>query len=1180
VQSTDQDTAGRGLTSPEAASLLAEQGANEVPAQHRHGVAWRAARQLSDPMLLLLVAAGVLTTWQGDLADTTVIAMVLVVNTAVGVVQELRAERAVGALRQMAAPLARVVRDGRQSTVAASTVVRGDVVVVEAGDVVPADAELLEAHDLAADESAVTGESFGVAKRVGELVLAGTTLTRGRGRAVVTATGAGSTLGRIAGLVASATPGPTPLQRRLTRLGQQLTAAAVTAAGVVMALSLARGLGWQDAALQGASLAVAAVPESLPAVLTLSLALGARRMARHAAIARELRAVETLGSVTLLATDKTGTLTENRMVVVAAWTPTDVFTVTGEGYSPHGAVRSRRGSDPLDGLHDLARDSLLCNDADLEQTDDRWRPLGDPTEAALVAFAARAGLAAAPTRSAHPRTGEVPFDSDRGWMLTVHASAQGDGGLTVVKGGPERLLARMRAADDAWRASDWCRNQAVAGRRVLVVAEAPAGPDGDRLPDLRLVGAVAMTDPPRRDVPAVVSSLRAAGIRLAVMTGDQPATAATIAREVGLSGAVVDAAAEGALDAADADVAVFARVRPEHKLALVRRWQQAGEVVAVTGDGVNDGPALRRADIGVAMGSGGTEVARQAADLVLTDDRLETVVHAVEEGRRIHDNLRRFLGYALGGGVAEVAFVLVAPFLGFVVPLLPGQILWVNMLTHGLPGVAMGAEPAARDVLQRRPLSPGAPVLDRPLLRRVALTAALIATATLVAAVVSRRLGDDGRTAAFLVLGLAQLGVALALREPGSTRRGLFLTVAVAGAAALQAAAVVLTPLQDLLHTVQLSTGSWSVALALAAAPGLVLRAARSTRLTWGAGGAPARPVRDLGPSCSDPGASTLDGMTTQLDLTEAVDLARLAPSVHNTQPWRFRSDDGTLTLSRDPALRLPALDPTGRQQVVSCGAAMHLAVVALRLQGYDTQVVPFPPLADEHVVARLVPVPGHPVSSEDVVLADAARHRHTQRGPFEDRAVPRDVVAEILAAGEAHGAWVRVVDDQDDLVQLTVLLARADADELDDAAYQEELARWTARPASTRDGVPAAATPDVRGRASNLRLRDFTGHGAAAASSDEPPAVERQLALVLGTEQDTEADWLRAGEALMALLLRASVEGVQAQPLGQVVDREWSRARLGAALGLVGHPQMVLRLGYAKPGPDTPRRAARDIVD
>ncbi|HEX7189862.1 MAG TPA: nitroreductase family protein [Actinomycetes bacterium] len=320
---------------------------------------------------------------------------------------------------------------------------------------------------------------------------------------------------------------------------------------------------------------------------------------------------------------------------------------------------------------------------------------------------------------------------------------------------------------------------------------------------------------------------------------------------------------------------------------------------------------------------------------------------------------------------------------------------------------------------------------------------------------------------------------------------------------------------------------------------------------------------------------------TVHLDLAAAVELARLAPSVHNTQPWRFRPDGVALTLSRDPDRRLKALDPSGRQQVISCGAALHLARLGLRLQGADTEMVPFPTPSEPDVLARLVPVPSHTVSAEDVVLADAARHRHTQRGPFEPRVVPHDVVAEIRAAAHERGTWVRVVDDPDDLAALTVLLARADEDELADPAYQEELARWTARPESTRDGVPASATPDVHGRATNLRPRDFSGgRETTAGTAANPLAVERPLALVLGTEQDTPTDWLRAGEALMALLLRAAVEGIQAQPLGQVVDREWSRARLGAALGVVGHPQMVLRLGYAKPGPESPRRSLDDIID
>lgn len=323
--------------------------------------------------------------------------------------------------------------------------------------------------------------------------------------------------------------------------------------------------------------------------------------------------------------------------------------------------------------------------------------------------------------------------------------------------------------------------------------------------------------------------------------------------------------------------------------------------------------------------------------------------------------------------------------------------------------------------------------------------------------------------------------------------------------------------------------------------------------------------------------------MTTTCDLTAAAELARLAPSVHNTQPWRFRVEDGTLTLSRDPDRQLLVLDPGGRQQVLSCGAALHLARLALRVQGFESEVVRFPALADEDVLARLVPMPGHPVTNEDVVLAEVARTRHTQRGPFDPRPLPPDVVYELRAAAQERGVWVRVLDDPEDRTVLAVLLARAEAEEHGDPAYLEELDRWTARPANARDGLPPEAVPDVRNRASTLRPRDFAAtdaSGTATSAASEPPPAEHPLAIVLGTELDGPADWLRAGEALMALLLRAAVEGVQAQPLGQVVDRDWSRARLGAELGVVGHPQMVLRVGFGRPGPDTPRRRTADLLD
>lgn len=833
-----------GLSAAEAADLLTTYGPNAVPTPRRRGVIWRAARQLRDPMLLLLLAAAAITAWRGDVADTSVVLVVVVLNTAVGVGQELRAEREVAALSELAAPQARVRRDGRDLLVAAAEVVPGDLLLLDAGDVVAADATVQVAQRLETDDSTLTGESLAVAKPPGGELFAGTTVTRGRGTATVTRTGPESTLGRIAAMVSSARPGPTPLQQRLARLGQQFTVAALALSALVVVGGLLRGLALPELLLTATSLAVAAVPESLPAVLTLSLALGAHRMARHAAIARELRAVETLGSVTLLATDKTGTLTENRMVAERAWTPGAEHEVAGQGYAPEGSVHSTasRGGDPAhadgdpagDGLPRLLRDVVLCNDATVEPDPDQagaWRPLGDPTEAALVVLGGRGGQAADTVRATWPRVAEVPFDSDRAWMLTSHRSVDGDF-LTVVKGAPDVLLPSLAdgsAPEQLAAAREWAAARAGEGARVLAVAEAPGpAPEHASLPPgMRLAGLVALTDPPRQDLGPVLAALEGAGIRLAVMTGDHPATAEAIARRVGLVGedtVVVtgDDLEAGSGGTPSAEVAIYARVRPEHKLDLVRRWQESGEVVAVTGDGVNDGPALRMADIGVAMGRGGTEVARQAADLVLTDDSLGTVVHAVEEGRRIHDNLRRYLRYAVSGGLAEVLVMVLGPFAGFLLPLLPGQILWVNMLTHGLPGVALGAEPAPQGTMTRPPVPRDRSLIDRVMGLQIAALGTLIAAVTITAAVVVRAGDDDWRTAVFLVLGFAQLGVGLAVRPPGASRHNPFLPIAVLTAMGLHAAAVLLPPLQRLLDTESLALSTWLTCLALAALPGTV----------------------------------------------------------------------------------------------------------------------------------------------------------------------------------------------------------------------------------------------------------------------------------------------------------------------------------------------------------------------
>ena len=840
MTTTDQPPQLRGLTDDEAARRRAEVGPNTIPEPPRQGVASRTVAQLRDPMIMLLLGAAALAISLGDLTDTAVIAVVVVLNTAVGVLQELRAERALAALRQLSAPTARLLRDGRRDTRPAAEVVPGDIVFVEAGDIVPADATLLEAHQLQVEEAALTGESVPVDKDVAihelAMVSAGTIVTRGRAVARVTHTGLDSGLGRIAALLRDQKPRPTPLQRRLAALGWVLAAAALVLSAVVAVSGLARGRPLAEMVLTAVSLAVAAVPESLPAVVTLALALGAHRMARRAAVVRRLPAVETLGSVTVVAADKTGTLTEGRMTMERAWTPAGgSFSFTGTGYEPSGTVQPG----PCQSLCELMRDAVLCNDAELQPPDgdhSEWRPVGDPTEAALVVAAAKVGLLAATERASHLRCAELPFDSAHGRMVTVHRHPQG--WLVVCKGAPEVLLDApdlVTPGPQVQRAREIANRMAAVGHRVLAVADRlfdhPPQP-GDRQLGLHLVGLVAISDPPRADAKRVVSAFLAAGVRLLMITGDHPHTARTLAARVGIDGqdadVVTGAELAAGLPRARADsVRVYARTRPEQKLDIVTAWQDRGHVVAMTGDGVNDAPALRRADIGVAMGGSGTDVAREAADLVLTDDNLHTMIAAIEEGRRIYANVRTFLRYALAGGVAEVLVMLLGPLLGLAVPLLPAQILWINMLTHGLPGVAMGAEPADPAIMRAAPRSPKEFVLGDGLWRRIAWTGGLITLVTLGVGWWSYHSGGAWQSVTFLTLGLAQLGVAMALRRRGEGRRPRFLDVAVASAVLLQLAGVYLPPVRALLGTEYVGPNELAVAAAAALLPGLVVAATR-----------------------------------------------------------------------------------------------------------------------------------------------------------------------------------------------------------------------------------------------------------------------------------------------------------------------------------------------------------------
>jgi Ca2+-transporting ATPase len=764
----------------------------------------------------------------GDLADASIIMLVIVVNTTAGVVQEVKAGQAIAALSDLTAPEARVVRDGGQRQIPAAEVVTGDVLVLAEGDIVPADAGVIDAAALLVDEAALTGESVPVEKTAGVpgqagsvsagtvsagTVSAGTVVVRGRGRAVVTATGAASSMGRVAALL-GAQPGLTPLQRRLAGVGRALAVAAVVLCAIVLAIGLARGQDVELMVITAISLVVAAVPESLPAVVTLALALGARRMSARSALIRRLPAVETLGSVTVLGTDKTGTLTEGNMVARRLWTPAGQAEVSGTGYGPDGEVTRagqpvRAGSAP--DLAGLLTAAALCNDAALRppaggQPD--WTAVGDPTEAALLAAAGKLDLSPAELSTRFPRIAELPFDSGRKRMTTAH-QLPGGGVRVICKGAPEAILVPEIMTGDAAllsQAADRAAGLAADGFRVLAVAgtDRPGRPPAGQLESgLRLLGLIGIFDPPRASAAATIAACQAAGIAPVLITGDHPATARAIASGLGIIGPgdpVVDCrAAPGAEP--DGTARVFARATPEEKLTIIASRQAAGDVVAMTGDGVNDGPALRRADIGVAMGKRGTEVARQAADLVLADDELGTVVAAAEEGRRVYANIRRFLLYGLSGGAAEIAVMLAGPFLGLALPLLPAQILWVNLLTHGLPGVALGSEPADPGAMRRPPRPPAESVLGAGLWQRIARVGVIIAAVTLAVGLWGHATGRPWQSMAFLALGTTQLAVAAGSRVRPGTLANPALPAAITVALALQFAALYVPFLRDLLHT-------------------------------------------------------------------------------------------------------------------------------------------------------------------------------------------------------------------------------------------------------------------------------------------------------------------------------------------------------------------------------------------
>ncbi len=815
-----------GLSADKVLAHRARYGANSLPQPPPRRLLRRIADQFRDFMVLVLVAAALLSGLIGDLADTAAIAVIVLLNAAIGLAQEWRAERALDALRQLATPQATVRREGRAQVLDTHQLVPGDVVLLEAGNLVPADLRLHHAAQLRVDESTLTGESVAVEKHTAHLAAGahplgdrlnmafkGTMVTHGRAEGLVTAVGPGTELGRVAGLLRDTGERSTPLQRRLAAFGKRLSLVVLCICALIFGIGVARGEPLLLIALTAISLAVAAIPEALPAVVTVLLALGARRMVKVHALVRRLPSVETLGAVSVICTDKTGTLTQNRMQVRRV--------VPAAGAGPEA----------------LWQAALLCSDA-TRRADGCWT--GDPTETALVEAAEEAGLDAAAVRAARPRLHEWPFDAVRKRMSTLHRE-EGGTWLVVAKGAPESLLPRCeRAADgaafDAGEALAQAAAMAAQGLRVLAIArracaEDPSGLDADAAESgLALLGLVGLADPPRPQARAAVADCRSAGITPVMITGDHPATALAIARELGiagdgapvLTGADLAAMDPVALRRAAGDVRVYARVDPAQKIRIVQALQAEGRFVAMTGDGVNDAPALRQADIGVAMGRGGTDVAREAASLVLLDDNFASIVAAVREGRRIFDNIRKFVRYAMTGNSGEIWTLFLAPLAGLPIPLLPLHILWVNLVTDGLPGLALAAEPAERGVMQRAPRPPGESVFAGGLWQHTLWVGLLIAALCLGVQALALRAGMHWQTMVFTVLTLSQMAHVLAIRSETDSlfaqglRSNLPLAGAVASTFALQLGVIYLPVLQPVFRTEALSAGEFALCMACA----------------------------------------------------------------------------------------------------------------------------------------------------------------------------------------------------------------------------------------------------------------------------------------------------------------------------------------------------------------------------
>jgi len=852
-----------GLSSNEARRRLARYGPNRLPPPRRRGPLARFLAQFHNLLIYVLLAAAVMTAALAHWVDTGVILGVVVINAIIGFIQEGKAESALEAIRHMLPVHALVLRDAQRIELPAEELVPGDIVLLQSGDKVPADLRLLQVKSLQVQEAALTGESVAVEKGTGpvaadaplgdrsSMAYSGTLVTYGQATGVVTATGEATEIGRISTMLAEVETLTTPLLRRLAEFSRVLTIAILVFAAATFAFgTLIRDYAPSEMFLAAVGLAVAAIPEGLPAILTITLAIGVQEMARRNAIIRRLPAVETLGSVTVICSDKTGTLTRNEMTVQTVATGEHLYAVSGAGYAPEGAFVAGEtevvaAGQPL--LAEMARGALLCSDARLHQTDEGWTVDGDPTEGALVSLAMKAGFDPGFEERIRPRTDVIPFESEHRFMATLNHDHEGNA-FVFVKGAPERLLEMCAtqagaAGEEVLDVEYWygCMEAIAArGQRLLALATRRmrsaqrALQFADVESDLVFLGLFGLADPPREEAIEAVARCQAAGIRVKMITGDHAGTARAIGEQLGLRGAgrvltghELDAMDEAALRQAALQTDVFARTSPEHKLRLVQALQAGGEVAAMTGDGVNDAPALKRADVGVAMGQKGTEAAKEAAEVVLADDNFASISHAVEEGRRVYDNLKKSITFILPTNGGEALVIMAAIMAGMVLPITPVQVLWVNMITAVTLALAFAFEPAEADIMRRPPRAPDEPILSGFLIWRIGFVSVILLAGTFGQFVYERSQGADiahARTVAVNTLVMFEVFYVWNTRHllaPVMSREGLLgsrpVLIAIGLVLVFQLLFTYAPPLQFLFETEPLDALTWLRIIVVAA---------------------------------------------------------------------------------------------------------------------------------------------------------------------------------------------------------------------------------------------------------------------------------------------------------------------------------------------------------------------------